>query len=192
MQEWNSAPWNAPVLKRQEADAGRLSAVLAGYGWRRWWLAGAGQFLADGYRLCADDALPPSPLLTSVLGTLASFARSFTSARIKGSRGSLGRALEHCRGLRTKLWIEPSRWKRAEAILRRGVDTRYDWDQHVHEGRETLAVEIDDELWQSARRVGADYSQSLAALLLCLVAPNPLEQLVADLAGHPEAVRSAR
>ena len=171
-QDWSSDRVTPPV------------AALLVKSWWRWTLLSSSSFLWDACLL----ALSPeqSALGASVIGTLAlfGFQRSVASGRAGlefGSQdlGPLGRVVMWTSS-EEQLRVDESRWPSVRNVLEKGIDPSLDWDSMVR--ADVLA---------SAGRTSMTFigdlkglSDQARSIIIHLMTPDPLEQLVHDLAGR--------
>ncbi len=153
---------------------------LAECGWRRWFLAFERRFLAEAYSLCV--AAPSSGRLTlAVVGTAALFARQFGRLRLTGAQGDLVQVLSQSPVSRTLASPTPAQWKLAGDA---GLEP-HKWASPGEAGQQCMT--FTGSMWGQWIEAGGAPRASVGALLLALLAPDPLAELVHHLAGRSEA-----
>jgi hypothetical protein len=152
---------------------------LAEFGWRRWWILAQTDFLAQALEFATTS---PTPRAMSVLGTLALFTLRYGNLRFGTESSSLGEMVRSAPATRETLHISSERWQEAQRALRTGVDNGHDWSKYKTKAGSDGAVVLLGELLRYAPTGVAEYPVDTGPFLLSLVAPDPLEQLVGDLA----------
>jgi AAA ATPase domain/Trypsin-like peptidase domain len=175
--------WSRAQVDRKGPRARTLAGralTLAECGWRRWFLAFHRRFLAEAYRLCVEGTAS-GDLTLSVLGTTALFARQFGRLRLTGAQGDLVQVLSHGPAIRTLASPTPPQWKLAEEL---GLEPQK-WASPG--GTAQQAITFTGSMWDQWIEAGGAPRANVGALLLALLAPDPLVQLVHHLAGRSEA-----
>jgi hypothetical protein len=154
-------------------------ATLLEKSWRRWWLLSSSSFLPAAYHVAVSSAR--SALEAAVIGTLALFAfprhtGGGSGIEISGSYGSLNGVVH---SPSWPLRVDATRWADVRRILHDGVDER-PWDLLVRSDVSSFtgktSMTFVGDLW--------DFSDQMRAMIIHLMSPNPLEQLVHELAGR--------
>lgn len=164
-------------------DHDMTSLKLAGLGWRRWWLATRRPpFLQLAYQLCVSETSTSSPLVSSVLGTLALFAARVGKVCLVGPTMSLEEAVLQSSLARGAFTVRREAWPQLRRSLQLHVDAVHDWDRYiVNEHDQHLVFRGSDLL--DCRLPG--FTSELGLFLLYLFSPDPLRSLLADAAGAP-------
>ncbi len=186
LQQWNSGEaWSGPAAAfSPSSDAVEQTATrLADLGWRRWWLAANGGFLSRAYQLARDETQARMPATLPIVGTLAIFALRLGPSQLFGFEGPLGFVIQRHPAAREVVQMNLDRWQRLRPILDVGVSDLIDWDRYVRIHESTVSVLAWEFMTQRLRmRWLSDASES--AFILSMLAPDPLQTLVADLAGQ--------
>lgn len=183
---WSQAAWWTEP-KRHDADFGlpdpRHAGVpaLAELGWRRWWLLATLPFLQRALALCKSRLAAPSPLGVAIFGTLGLFTLRYGNLRFGDLHRSLGDTIQQSSAAHEALHVRAETWERIHAMLRIGVAPDHRWSQYARGSGDVLVL-VDELL----RFNGGGYPVSTGPFMLGLVAPDPLQQLVADLAGRAD------
>ena len=196
IKDWSGgAAWKPSGLRPADfgLSRGRHAAVpiLAELGWRRWWLLANGPFLRMASELCRQRTQSSSPLAVASLGTLAIFALRLGSLRLGISTTSIGDELQENPIAYEAVRVSSKDWKRIVTTLEAGVDPQHDWSDYARvldDG--SVEIWLDQLLSYRGRQVGR-YPGNPGPFLLSLVAPDPLQELVADLAGDSGPSRVA-
>jgi len=190
LRTWSaSGVWNGPraPLAAFPLSGARYQpvATLAELGWRRWWLAASRSFLPRALKACKDRTQESSLLMLSIVGAMALFALRYGDITLGDAERSLGELVQFSPLAREAAHVRRDKWDRIETILKLGVNPDEQWSDFRRESSSgEVLVLLDDLLWYS----GGGYPVRPGPFLLSLLAPDPLEQLVADLAGRAERV----
>jgi hypothetical protein len=186
LERWTKGEaWTGPAAASSPAPDPLVQVVarLADLGWRRWWLAANGGFLSRAYQLARDETQSRMPATLPIVGTLAIFALRLGPSQLFGFEGPLGFVIQRHPAAREVVQMSLDRWQRLRPILDAGVSELIDWDRYVRTHESTVSVLAWEFMTQRLRmRWLSDASES--AFILSMLAPDPLQTLVADLAGQ--------
>jgi hypothetical protein len=156
---------------------------VAEFGWRRWWVAAERPFLWPAYQLCkARSNRLPSPLVPAIIGVLAIFALRLETLQVGDGKTSLADTILNSSVAPQPVRVRDEDWQKLKRILKAGVDPGQDWDAYTRREGSDVTVGLGDLM-----RYHTSGHRSYGGgdpLLLALVAPGPLQQLVAILAGQ--------
>ena len=161
--------------------------ALAESGWRRWWIVAQTDFLAKALEFAMT---PSTPQAMSLLGTLALFTLRYGNLRFGTDSSSLGEMVRSAPATRETLYVSSKRWQEAQQALRTGVDNRHDWSKYKRKAGSDGIVVLLGELLRYQPTGVAEYPVDTGPFLLSLVAPDPLEQLVGNLAGRSVMIQT--
>ena len=173
--------WTGGEPAQPSLSVERTAGLLAELGWRRWWLVANGGFLSRAYAHGRDQSQTGAPSTLAILGTLALFVIRLGHSMLVGRDGPIGSVLQRHPAAREIASMTVGRWQQVKPILEAGVSPSVDWDRHVRPYGGSVMF-LSEELMSHRFSWLTDPSES--AFVLSLVAPDPLQQLVANLAGQ--------
>ncbi|HEX2834184.1 MAG TPA: serine protease [Thermoanaerobaculia bacterium] len=149
---------------------------------RRWRFAGTTSFLAEAAALAVKPE--QTPLEASIVGILALFAPRFeledeSVVLFAGTRGTLLHLLTMTMGDRA-LRVEASRSEQVERVLAEGLNSNYSSLLHTR-GTQSGSIAIGGGVRM--------FPEEDRPLLIYLMTPNPLDQIVHELAGYTSEAR---
>lgn len=149
---------------------------------RRWRFAGSTSFLAEAAALAVKTE--QTPLEASIVGILALFAPNFDVGDefvvlFAGTRGMLLHVLTVAMGDRA-LRIDASRSQQVERVLVEGLNSDYSTLLHTR-GTQSGSIAIGGGVRM--------FPEEDRPLLIYLMTPNPLDQIVHELAGYTSEAR---
>jgi hypothetical protein len=179
--EWTRVTLDPEALKPLKAARDAASEVLQ-LAWRRWWLMVSSGFPAKALTFVNTSSTAASLSVVATFGVFAGNSEPLDMCRPFGGIHLMLRDL----GLRTSFWLTLKEWNEVEQTLREGVDRRHDWRRGARLERslsgETVMTVPGQVIWDG----WDELDESVRCLALYLISPDPLEELVGDLAEMPQ------
>jgi hypothetical protein len=188
--EWSpNDMWKPPLEYRNlgplmESDVPSIGLALASR--RRWWLAEKASFLRSCCEQFSRKSKPTfSPLAPAILGTLALFASGTPAFSLAYEGIPLSEIVLLSEIAGRQLRIPEHAWQRAIRMMKVGVDPNHNWTASGRSERGWVTVSMKSLLdYRSKGPRGSE--RNVPLFLLFLASPDPLDVLVADLAGSTE------
>jgi len=182
IEQWSRTPdWTAAALSASDLglpdSTGRTLIGLAESGWRRWWLAATTSFLDQAIASITNRQWSAaSQSYAAIAGTLALFVMNTRPPNLDAQQGPIFSSYP--------IRVSAEHWQHLTRLFRQCISAEENWEAfaRIEKGSSGVKISMLDLLEHRVADRRLDKSE-IASFLLFLLSPNPLLQLVHELAG---------